>query len=270
MRLGRLMQLALTVLCVLGVQQTASSDTMVAGGAELNANLPNYSSEKIPLGGTPSEHTFEFRFVARFPVCGVTVRMEDEKGAEIQASPSQGITRIRVVYGDPPTSHGSTDINPPRARGRHDGPPMPISPHLPIWVQVKAKATVTVVRFSLAFSSQPITISKGCSRLADFRARGGNPTIARPFLPMTTGLLLCITNGGKSPIAFGRFELMGAQPGIDEVIVPDKAFDITFDGNNAFTLTGDRIEPQQTIQVYIVFDGKASEAGALVARFTRF
>ena len=268
MRLDKLMMSAVALLCIFSVQQTAESSTIQAGGADLNASKPNYSSDKIVTGGTPTEHTYEFSFIARFTVCDVTVRMEDEKGAEIQASASQGITQISVDSGDPPTSHGSTNVSPPNANGKHDCTPTQITPHTHFRVKVKAKATATAVKFSMSFSTKPATVSTSCTRLADFLTGGGNPIIARPFFPESTGLLIHITNEGEDPLAFGRFELMGAQPGIDEVIVPDTEFNVIFDGDNAFTLTGDTLEPQQTIQVFIIFDAGASEAGALIARFT--
>lgn len=96
---------------------------------------------------------------------------------------------------------------------------------------------------------------------------GDRSIIARPVFPLHTGVVIPIKNTAASPLTFGRFELVGTMLAISQVLVPGKAFTAAIDGDRAFTLTGDSIGPNETIEVFIAFSSETSEQGAVLARF---
>jgi hypothetical protein len=96
---------------------------------------------------------------------------------------------------------------------------------------------------------------------------GDQGIVARPVFPLHEGVVIPIKNIATSPLTFGRFEVVGTMPAISEVLVPGKAFTATIEGDRAFTLTGDSIGPNETIEVFIAFSAETSEQGAVLVRF---
>lgn len=262
---------AVAILGLLAFSATATAALIVAGGKKLTADKATYTSDKVVTGGGNTHHAYRFAFATLFQACDVIVRMEDENGKEITPGPAQGITGISVtclpVEDQPWVDCGSTTFDPPTASGKLDLTTQ-VPTEKPFRVDVSAKATVSAVKFTLSFSTKPEGVSESCTNLDTFSV-GDNSIIARPFFPATTGLLLRIRNDGLDHLGFGRFELIGSLPGIDQVIVLDTSFTVLMEGSNAFTVTGDAIAPSETIEVFIIFETSATAPGALIARFTQ-
>jgi hypothetical protein len=251
------------------VAGVAIAATIAGGGKELKKSDPNFQSGKIITGGGTTNHSYEFVFIPLFTVCDVTVRMEDENGKEITPGANDGMTQISVrgFVNGTPQSGWQTQALGTTSNGKID-----LSPQVPggglnsLRVMVNAKSTASAVKFSMSFSTKPPAQFVSCTNVSTYDA-GTFSIVARPILEDNNGLIIPITNTSEDDLTFGRFELVGSMPEIASVSVPDTTFTATMDGDHAFVLAGDELDPDETIEVFIEFEDITTTRGAVIMTF---